>query len=461
MNIPKRWYLPGMKDAWTPYAMRAVPRYTSYPTAADFSSETGVGAALAWAAATRADEAVSAYLHVPFCDKLCWYCGCATSVPNGYRRVADYVALLLKEIALRGAAMGPHAGIGHLHFGGGSPNILDPNDFLQIIDALHLHFGIRPGAEIAVELDPRTMKPGQVDAFAQAGVSRVSLGVQTLAADVQDAINRVQPREMVMALIGELRGVGIGAINMDLMYGLPYQTTQHVAEAACFAAETGAARVSVFGYAHVPWFAKHQRAIDETALAGLAERFAQARVAAMTLEAAGYVAIGLDHYARRDDALAIAAREGRLHRNFQGYTDDPCETLIGIGATAISQFRGGYIQNFKDRKAWGEAVAAGHLPVERGIALTPDDRLRARAIETLMCKLEVDVAETCAAERQPAHSLDDALEMARALQAAGLCEVSGTRITVPEEARIMLRTVAQCFDVRSPAAMQARHALAV
>lgn len=450
-----------MKDAWIPFATRAVPRYTSYPTAADFSPLAGDAPTRAWMGAVTPGEAISAYLHIPFCEKLCWYCGCATSVPNGYRRVGEYTDLLLKEISLTAAAMGPHGGIGHLHFGGGSPNILSPGDFLELTDAMHRSFGIREGAEIAVELDPRTMRAGQVAAFARAGVNRASLGVQTLNEDVQQAINRIQPREMVVALIEELRGVGIGAINMDLMYGLPYQTTQHVAEAARFAAEMGAARVSVFGYAHVPWFAKHQRAIDGAALAGIDERFAQARVAAMTLEAAGYVAIGLDHYAREDDALAIAAREGRLRRNFQGYTDDPCETLIGLGATSISQFGEGFSQNLKDRKAWADAVRAGRLPAERGIAVSADDRLRARAIEILMCRLEVDVLEVCAAMGVADDSLDDALDSARRLEAAGICYVSGSVITVPEEARILLRTVAQCFDARALVCEQPRHAKAV
>lgn len=450
-----------MLESWMPFAARAVPRYTSYPTVADFTPGVGAPAAFAWSGGVGADEAISAYVHVPFCDKLCWYCGCATSVPNGYRRVADYLTLLLKEIALRGEAMGHHGGIGHLHFGGGSPNILTPNDFVSLVEALSWHFGIRKDAEIAIELDPRTMKPGQIPAFAGAGVNRVSLGVQTLAPDVQHAINRVQPREMVVSLIEELRWTGIDAINMDLMYGLPYQTTQDVADAALFAAEMGAARVSVFGYAHVPWFAKHQRAIDDGALGGLQERFSQARVAAMTLEAAGYVAIGLDHYARQDDPLAIAAREGRLRRNFQGYTDDPCETLVGIGLTSISQFREGFSQNLKDRKAWGEAISAGRLPVERGVALTEDDRLRALAIETLMCSMEVNVSEICAIMGVADDSLDGALEGARELQPFGLCSVSGPVVTVPEEARIMLRTVAQCFDARSPAMAQQRHAKAV
>ena len=450
-----------MKDAWIPYASQAVPRYTSYPTAADFTPMAGDAERRAWMAAAAPGEAISAYLHIPFCEKLCWYCGCATSVPNGYRRVGEYADLLLKEISLAAAAMGPHGGIGHLHFGGGSPNILSDNDFLAIMEGLRRDFGFRAGAEIAVELDPRTMHPGQVETLARAGVTRASLGVQTLAEDVQHAINRIQPREMVTSLVEALREAGIGAINMDLMYGLPYQTTQHVAEAVRFAAEMGAARVSVFGYAHVPWFAKHQRAIDEAALAGLNERFTQARVAAMTLQAAGYVAIGLDHYARADDALAIAAREGRLRRNFQGYTDDPCATLIGLGATSISQFREGFSQNLKDRKAWAEAVSAGRLPAERGIAVNEDDRLRARAIEELMCRLRLDVDALCAAMGAAPGSLDGALDAARDLAPAGLCTVDGSVITVPEEARIMLRTVAQCFDARSPAAAERRHAKAV
>lgn len=450
-----------MKDAWIPFATRAVPRYTSYPTAADFSPLEGETQTRAWMEAVAPGAPISAYLHIPFCEKLCWYCGCATSVPNGYRRVGEYTDLLLKEISLTAAAMGQHGGIGHLHFGGGSPNILSPSDFLELADAMRRSFGIREDAEIAVELDPRTMHKGQVAAFARAGVNRASLGVQTLAEDVQHAINRIQPREMVVGLIEELRGAGIGAINMDLMYGLPYQTTQHVAEAARFAAEMGAARVSVFGYAHVPWFAKHQRAIDEAALAGLNERFAQARVAAMTLEGAGYVTIGLDHYARADDALAIAAREGRLRRNFQGYTDDPCATLIGLGATSISQFREGFSQNLKDRRAWADAVRAGRLPAERGIAISEDDRLRARAIEELMCTLRLDVDAVCAAMGAAPGSLDGALEAARDLEPAGLCAVDGSVITVPEQARIMLRTVALCFDARSPALAQQRHAKAV
>lgn len=452
---------PGMKEAWLSHAMRAVPRYTSYPTAADFSAAVGLPEAKAWSAQVRPGEPVSAYLHIPFCDRLCWYCGCATSVPNTYERVADYLHLLLREIELRSEIMGPHGGIGHLHLGGGSPNVLNADDFLQLVEAISHHFGIREDAEIAVELDPRTIKPGQIGAFAKAGVNRASLGVQTIDHDVQQAINRIQPREMVLALIDELRSSGIRSINMDLMYGLPGQRAEHVAEAAEFAVSMHAARVSVFGYAHLPWFAKHQRAIDETALAGLEERFRQAETAARVLCNAGYVAIGLDHYAHKDDPLALAMHEGRLRRNFQGYTDDPCETLIGIGATSISSFRQGFIQNYKDRKTWGQKVKEGVLPVERGIALTEDDCLRAHAIATLMCTMRVDVAEICREMQVEPGCLDEALLRARRLSEDGLCSVSGSVIEVPEEARVMLRTLAQCFDARSKEAAGQRHAIAV
>lgn len=451
-----------MNPAWIPYASRAVPRYTSYPTAADFTAATGEAEARRWAGDVAPGEPLSVYLHVPFCEALCWYCGCATSVPNGYHRVGDYAGRLKAEIALWAAALGPHGGIGHLHFGGGSPNALQSGDFASLIGTLRDRFGIRPDAEIAVELDPRTMHEGQVEAFAAAGVTRASLGVQTLAPKVQAAVNRIQPPEMVARLVSDLRGAGVGAINMDLMYGLPHQTTADVVTAAQFAADMGAARVSVFGYAHVPWFAKHQKAIDEAALPGLETRFEQADAATEVLRAAGYVLIGFDHFARADDPLAAAAREGRLRRNFQGYTDDPHDTLIGIGATSISQFREGFVQNLKDRKAWGEAVAAGRLPAERGVAITDEDRLRARAIEQLMCQLSVDVADVCREMNVPAGSLDGALVRARALVPAGLCEVDGSRVSVPPAARHFLRTAAQCFDGRTPALEgTARHAKAV
>ena len=449
-----------MKQAWIPFASRPVPRYTSYPTAADFTPQVAETEAGIWASQTASDKPISVYIHVPFCEKLCFYCGCATSVPNGYTRIAAYLETLHREIDLWARALGAHDGMAHLHFGGGSPNALLAEDFKDLVAHASRALGLRPGAEIAVEIDPRGLTPDFIHAMAASGVNRVSFGVQTLSATVQQAVGRIQPKVLLSEGIARLHEAGIGAINMDLMYGLPHQTVTDVEEAAHFATEMGAARISLFGYAHVPWFAKHQAAIDEDALPGLEARFEQAEAGARTLELAGYQAIGLDHFARADDSLTQAARTGALHRNFQGYTDDPCDTLVGIGSTAISQFSGGYIQNFKERTAWRAAIEAGRLPVERGVALTEDDRLRARAIETLMCQMEVDVDGLCREMGAAPDSLADALETARFLQSAGLCRIAGSTIQVPPDARLFLRTVAQCLDGRYKPAPQ-RHAKAV
>ena len=449
-----------MKQAWIPFASRPVPRYTSYPTAADFTPQVAETEAGIWASQTAPDKPISVYIHVPFCEKLCFYCGCATSVPNGYTRIAAYLETLHREIDLWARALGAHDGMAHLHFGGGSPNALSAEDFKDLVAHASRALGLRPGAEIAVEIDPRGLTPDFIHAMAASGVNRVSFGVQTLSATVQQAVGRIQPKVLLSEGIARLHEAGIGAINMDLMYGLPHQTVTDVEEAAHFAAEMGAARISLFGYAHVPWFAKHQAAIDEDALPGLEARFEQAEAGARTLELAGYQAIGLDHFARADDSLTQAARTGALHRNFQGYTDDPCDTLVGIGSTAISQFSGGYIQNFKERTAWRAAIEAGRLPVERGVALTEDDRLRARAIETLMCQMEVDVDGLCREMGAAPDSLADALETARFLQSAGLCRIAGSTIQVPPDARLFLRTVAQCLDGRYKPAPR-RHAKAV
>ncbi len=449
-----------MKQSWTTFATRAVPRYTSYPTAVDFSPRVAAAEARVWAGSVSPDDPVSVYIHVPFCEKLCFYCGCATSVPNGYDRIANYLETLHQEIDLWAAALGPHGGTSHLHFGGGSPNALSADDFRALVDHASTAFVMRPGAEIAVEVDPRTLTPEFVAAMADAGVSRVSFGVQTLSAKVQEAVGRIQPASLLVEGIERLRAAGIHDINMDLMYGLPHQTVADVVEAAKFATDMGAARISLFGYAHVPWFAKHQAAIDESALPGMEDRFDQAEAGAEALTSAGYRAIGLDHFAAAGDSLSRAARNGTLRRNFQGYTDDECETLIGIGSTSISRFRQGYVQNFKARPAWRAAIEQGHLPIERGITFTEDDRLRARAIEQLMCQLWVDTDAVCREMGAEPGSLSESLETARFLQSAGLCSIDGHVISVPDSARLMLRTVAQCFDGRFKPA-DARHAKAV
>jgi oxygen-independent coproporphyrinogen-3 oxidase len=329
-----------------------------------------------------------------------------------------------------------------------------------LITHLREAFRVTSDAEVAIELDPRALDEAFVQALQQAGVNRASLGVQTFDPAVQAKVNRIQPFEHVAWATRALRAAGVHGLNFDLMYGLPGQTAANVEASAELAADLRPDRISVFGYAHVPWFKKHQKMIDEAELEGLEGRWAQAEAADRALVAAGYERVGLDHYALPDDPLARAARGGALHRNFQGYTTDACEVLVPLGASSIGRFPQGYVQNAKATDDWAAAIGAGRLSVDRGVEITPEDRLRARAIERLMCDLELDAAEVCQAEGFPADALDASLACAAELAADGLCRVQERIVTVPEAARRLVRTVAACFDGRLQAA-EGRHSKAV
>ena len=446
--------------AWRSHASRNLPRYTSYPTAVAFEPAAGEGEARAWLAATRPDQAISAYVHVPFCKRLCWYCGCATSVFHEYDRVRAFLQTLTLEVDLWADAIGPHAGAAHLHFGGGSPNALSPDDFRSLVRHMSDRFALRPGAEVAAELDPGMLTEAFIDAAGEAGVTRASLGVQTFDPDVQARVNRIQPFDMVAAANDRLRQVGVSAINFDLMYGLPGQTPENVAASTAAALTLRPDRVAVFGYAHVPWMKKHQVMIKEADLADEDGRWAQAEAADEILCAAGYVRIGLDHYALPDDPLTLAAASGRLRRNFQGYTDDPAPVLVPVGPSSIGRFSGGFVQNATATDVWGREVEAGRLPVARRLSVDAEDELRAAVIERLMCDLSVDVAEVCREHGFADAALDGAIVAAGRLQADGLCEVAGRTIRIPPAAHRVMRVVAACFDARLPAAAS-RHARAV
>ena len=446
--------------AWRSHAARNLPRYTSYPTAVAFETAVGEAEARSWLAGTRADQAISAYVHVPFCRRLCWYCGCHTSVFHDYDRVGAFFRTLMLEVDLWADALGPHAGAAHLHFGGGSPNALSPDDFLTLVRHMTDRFALRPGAEVAAELDPGMLSDAFIDAAGEAGVTRASLGVQTFDPAVQVRVNRVQPFDMVAAASDRLRQAGVAAINFDLMYGLPGQTPENVAASTEAAITLRPDRVAVFGYAHVPWMKKHQVLIREADLADGDGRWAQAEAADAALLTAGYVRIGLDHYALPDDPLAVAARSGTLRRNFQGYTDDPAPVLVPIGPSSIGRFAQGFMQNAGTTDVWGREVEAGRLPVARRLGVTAEDDLRAAVIEQLMCGLAVDVEAVCRAHGFPPDTLDGALAAAAALQPDGLCRIEGRRVNIPAEAHRVMRVVAACFDARLPAA-SGRHARAV
>lgn len=446
--------------AWRPHVERNLPRYTSYPTAVSFEPTEGEGETRNWLASTRADQAISAYVHVPFCKRLCWYCGCHTSVFHEYDRVRAFYQTLRLEVDLWADAIGPHAGAAHLHFGGGSPNALSPEDFIGLARHMIDRFRLRPGAEVAAELDPGMLTEAFIDAAGEAGVTRVSLGVQTFDPEVQAKVNRIQPFDMVEAANNRLRKAGVGAINFDLMYGLPGQTPENVAASTTAAVTLRPDRVAVFGYAHVPWMKKHQVMIKEADLADVAGRWAQAEAADEALLAAGYVRIGLDHYALPVDPLAQAAAAGTLRRNFQGYTDDPAPVLVPVGPSSIGRFTEGFVQNAITTDVWGREVEAGRLPVARRQVVTADDDLRAAVIERLMCDLAVDVGALCIAHGFDVTALDEPIQAARALQDDGLCQVAGRRIRISAEASRLMRVIAACFDSFLPRTVK-RHALAV
>ncbi len=428
------------------YATANLPRYTSYPPANRFGPSVDAGVYRGWLAGLDPEATLSLYVHIPFCQSLCWYCGCHTTVPNDTDRVDRYVSVLLSEIDLVADALGPRRPVANVHFGGGTPTILEPRNFLALAAALRSRFRFQPGVEFAVEVDPRGLDQARIDALAEAGVTRVSLGVQDLDPEVQRAINRVQPFDLVERAVDGLRRAGITALNADLMYGLPHQTIEHVARSARAVAGLGVDRVAVFGYAHVPWFKANQRAIDDDALPGAEQRFDQAVVAAATLDELGYDAIGFDHFARPDDPLAIAAATGRLRRNFQGYVVDPADAVIGFGASSIGSLPDGYIQNEAHLKRWADRVAVGHLPVARGVALAAEDRLRRAVIERLLCDGVVDAAEVALGQGLAVDPLLGAFEALHRLEGDGLVTLRSWTVRTTPLGRRYLRNVAACFD---------------
>ncbi len=425
---------------------RRVPRYTSYPTAPHFSGSVDAGTYEHWLARLPPAAPLSLYFHVPFCDSLCWFCGCHTKIVRRYRPVSDYLDLLLREIDLAAGRLGDGRPVRHLHWGGGSPTILEPSDIWRLGRRLHQRFTLAREAEFAVEIDPRGLGADAIEALAAIGVNRASIGLQDINPDVQKAINRVQTLEETASVADQLRAVGITALNVDLMYGLPHQTETGMAATVAAALTMAPDRIALFGYAHVPGMKPHQRLIPEDALPDGRARLAQAETAADALMAAGYRRIGLDHFARPDDPLAKAARRGRLRRNFQGYTIDGAPALVGLGPSAIGALPDGYVQNAAPMHTYREAIEAGRFATCRGVALTRDDRLRRAVIERLMCDLAVDLEALCDAFAMPAGHFAPELERLADLAEDGLVEIAGATVSVPADARPLLRCVAAVFD---------------
>jgi len=425
---------------------RPVPRYTSYPTAPHFHTGIGPTAFSTWLAASDPAQPISLYIHVPYCRQMCWYCGCHTKIVARYAPVEDFVTHLTREMALVAVALQSRRRVAQLHWGGGTPNVLSPDDFTGLMSHLRRLFDFDAETEIAMELDPRGVSHDLLAALKDGGLKRASLGIQDFDPIVQRAINREQPFGLVREVVGGLRGIGVGGINFDMITGLPYQTRAGFARSVEQALSLAPDRFAVFGYAHVPWMKKHQTQIVEEALPDVGLRLELAANAALQIENAGYRRIGLDHFARPDDPLAIAFQQGALRRNFQGYTTDGSETLIGLGPSAISAAAEGYAQNAADIPLWARAIDAGHLATQRGLALSAEDRWRRAAIEQVMCTGVLDLNALAAAFALP--NAQFAAERARLapLIADGIATLSGNTLRVTEAGRSLTRLVAAAFD---------------
>ncbi|MBB2961542.1 oxygen-independent coproporphyrinogen III oxidase [Methylobacterium sp. R2-1] len=430
----------------TLYGDERLPRYTSYPASPHFTGEIDPAAYAAWLRALPAGATASLYLHVPFCRSMCWYCGCHTHITQHDAPVADYLATLKREVGLVVGHLEHPPLVRHVHFGGGTPTIMEPEAFRDLTAFLRDKFPFAPNAEIAVEVDPRTLAPAMMRALGEAGVTRASLGVQSFDPLVQDAIRRRQDYAVTEAAVTGLRAAGIHGINLDLIYGLPHQSVQSCIETVrqCLALRPD--RLAVFGYAHVPSFKKHQRRIDEAMLPDGAARRAQAEAIAETLMRAGYRRIGLDHYARPEDSMAAARAKGELRRNFQGYTTDSSDALIGFGASAIGRLPQGYVQNDLVLRTYAERIERGEFATLKGYVLTSEDRLRAALIERIMCDFAVDVADVSRSYGRDPDALLASLPRLPTLTAHGLVRREGAVLRVPEDARPFVRNVAALFD---------------
>lgn len=449
-----------MTDTLQTYMRRNVPRYTSYPTAPHFSNAVGSEDYARWLSALPTREPVSLYLHVPYCRELCWYCGCNMKLANRDAPVAQYAQTLTREIGLLADHLPARMDISHLHWGGGTPTALVPDDLERAMEAVRANFHVTPNAELAIESDPRTLTDAMMARIGRLGFTRASFGVQEFDPTVQKAINRIQPPDMVRKSADGLRAAGVAGINFDLIYGLPHQTVDTLLETVRLCADMRPDRIALFGYAHVPWMAKKQRLIDETALPGVEQRLLQSQSAAQALTKAGYAPIGLDYFALPSDFMAIAAEAGTLRRNFQGYTTDQAETMLGVGSTSIGRSPSGYVQNLSETGAWARAVAAGQLPVGKGVAFTQDDKLRGHVIEELMCSGVVDLEAAAFRFDASKDWYHTHLPDLFALQRDDLIALHHGHIKVTEKGLPVVRVVASVFDSCFAASM-ARHAVAV
>jgi len=441
------------------HAARAVPRYTSYPTANHFHEGIRADQVGKWLANLPVDKPISLYVHIPFCDRLCWFCGCHTKQTNRYQPVRDYIEVVTQEIALVAAHLPAHLEVCELHLGGGSPSLLRTAEFIRLRHQLEKYFVLTEGAQISVEIDPQDLTADTLAGLQRFGLTRASLGVQDFDARVQAAINRPQSFEDTRAACEQMRALGVRSLNIDALYGLPYQSVETIERTIDQVISLDPDRIALFGYAHVPWLKKHQTRIAENTLPTPDERVAQAERAEEILLEAGYCKIGLDHFAKPQDTLARADRAGALHRNFQGYTSDQSPFLIGFGASAISYLGAGYTENIVATGRYAASVSEGCLPIGRGIALRDEDTIRRHVIERLMCDFKIDF-DRLEAKFGPLAAACRRDGKVAALELADICVMEQNALVMKADTHHLVRLVASRFDTYFQESA-ARHSLAV
>ena len=430
------------------------PRYTSYPTADRFVEAFGMDDYVRALEQRRQGPAAAAlarplsiYVHLPFCESLCYYCACNKIITKHHERAAPYLALLRREVELHVQHMGRGAAVSQLHLGGGTPTFLSDEELAWLMDLLRSHFTFQDGGEYSIEVDPRTVTAERLESLRQLGFNRLSFGVQDFDPDVQKAVHRVQPAEQVFALVASARRIGFDSVNVDLIYGLPKQNPQSFARTLEQVCELQPDRIALYAYAHLPERFKPQRRIIMIDLPLPDAKVSMLASALKTFMQAGYVYIGMDHFALPEDALAIAKRQGRLHRNFQGYSTQPDCDLVGLGVSAIGKVGATYSQNVKTLDEYQYLIDQGRLPVARGLALSRDDILRRSVIMALMCQGEV-LFESI----ELAHLIDfrqyfaAEMEQMREMQQQGLVSISESSIQVTPLGWFFVRGVAMVFD---------------
>ena len=423
---------------------KPVPRYTSYPTAAQFDASVGPRQHAGWLTALGGAQA-ALYLHVPFCQELCWYCACNTMAMRRSGALDGYTRALTREIELVAAAA-PDMVLDAVQWGGGTPSQLGAHRIVALAGRIASLFDRRCDAEISVEVDPRQCDEENAAAFGAIGATRASIGVQDFDEAVQAAINRRQSVETTAGALARLRAAGIRRFNIDLVYGLPRQTLQTLERTMDAAIALAPDRFAVFAYAHVPWMKPHQKLIDRASLPGSAERAAMAELVRNKLEQGGYRPVGLDHFAREGDALALASRDGTVRRSFQGYGAARTPWVVGVGASAISSLPAGYSQNVADAARYMAAIGAGDFATARGIGLTADDRLRGDIIARLMCGDSADIAAACRAHRIDTELFIASLDALPRLIDDGLAVLDGDTLRLTERGRPLVRSVCAAFD---------------